>query len=67
MKEVLLKNCSYKEEILVDSTLQIDVSKTKLEASILITEPIGRKIFSTADIMQNLNQEVLYLELIKTK
>ncbi len=61
------KIAPYQEEILVDSTLQIDVSKTKLEASILITEPIGGKIFSTADIMQNLNQEGIVFGIDKDK
>ncbi|HZJ77025.1 MAG TPA: FapA family protein [Oscillospiraceae bacterium] len=61
------KIAPYQEKILVDSTLQINVSKTKLEASISITEPIGGKMFSTADIIQDLNREGIVFGIDKKK
>ncbi|HZK57639.1 MAG TPA: FapA family protein [Clostridia bacterium] len=40
-----------------NNVLQINVSKTKLEAAILLTEPTDGRVLSTKDIIQELNEK----------
>ncbi len=45
----------YQEEILVDSTLELEVSGDALEARVLLTEPLGGKKLSPTEIIDILN------------
>src|SRR5690606_11196219 len=61
------KIAPYQEELLIDSTLQINLSKTKQEATILLTEPSGGKTLSTAEIIQNLNEKGIVIRINNNK
>lgn len=51
------KIAPYQEEILIDSRLQVNVSKDKLVASISMTEPMGGKVLTVEDIRQALKEK----------
>ncbi|MBU5677443.1 DUF342 domain-containing protein [Alkaliphilus sp. MSJ-5] len=55
------------DEFLIDSSLQIDVSKNKLEVTILLTEPSGGKILSATEIVDNLNKNNIKFGIINKK
>lgn len=50
------KIAPYQEEFLIDSSLEINVSKNNMEVRIVLTEPSGGKVKSTAEIIEDLNK-----------
>lgn len=56
-KKVVQKIAPHQEELLIDSVLHIYINKTKLEANILLTEPVGGNMLSTSDIIKGLNEQ----------
>ncbi len=61
------KIAPFQDEFLIDSSLQIDVSKDKLEVTILLTEPSGGKILSVTEIVDNLNKNNIKFGIINKK
>lgn len=62
-----IKIAPFQDEFLIDSNLQIDVSKNKLEVTILLTEPSGGKILSATEIVDNLNKNNIRFGIINRK
>lgn len=56
-KGIAQKIAPYQEEKLIDSSLQVGVSKDKLEATILMTKPIGGSVLTTENIIEILNEK----------
>jgi len=61
------KIAPFQDEFLIDSNLQINISKDRLEATILLTEPSGGKTLSTSEIIDTLNKNGIKFGIIDKK